>query len=73
MPLLDLEAPAHFDEKAVREHVDISNAATNSIDVTEWVANVSPPMSTTDLGTRMGICERFVLDGIIEPMMGRPS
>lgn len=69
MPLLDLEAPADFDELTVREHMDIGNATENALDVTEWVANASAPMSTTDLGGRMGFCERFVLDGIIEPML----
>jgi hypothetical protein len=69
MPILDLEAPAEFGELAVRQHIDISNATENALDVTEWVANASAPMSTTDLGGRMGFCERFVLDGIIEPMV----
>jgi hypothetical protein len=69
MPILDLEAPADFDELTIRDHMDISNATENVLDVTEWVANASAPMSTTDLGGRMGFCERFVLEGIIEPMI----
>lgn len=42
MPLLDLEAPADFGELAVREHMDISNATENALDVTEWVASAPP-------------------------------
>lgn len=72
MPILDLEAPAEFGEMEVREHMDISNAADNALDVTEWVANASAPMDTTDLGKRMGFCEWFLRTGIIEPLIAAP-
>jgi hypothetical protein len=69
MPLLDLEAPADFDELAVREHLDISKATENALDVTEWVANASAPMATTDLDKRMKFCELFLGEEIIEPLI----
>lgn len=73
MPLLDLDAPADFDELTIREHMDISKATENVLDVTEWVANATPPMSTTDLDKRMSFCETFLLEDIIEPMISAPS
>lgn len=70
MPLLDLDAPAEFDELTIRDHMDISNATENVLDVTEWVSNSCPPMSTTDFDKRMAICEGFLRECIIEPMVG---
>ncbi|KUH86298.1 hypothetical protein AU187_05830 [Mycobacterium sp. IS-1556] len=72
MPLLELDAPADFDEATIREYMDISSAAENALDVTEWVANASAPMRTMDLGERMWRCEDFLLNDIIEPMIGAP-
>ena len=69
MPMLDLEAPAHFDELAVQQHMVITDASDNALDVTEWAANAAAPMSTRDLGERMDLCERFILGDIIEPMI----
>ncbi|BBY56186.1 hypothetical protein [Mycolicibacillus koreensis] len=69
MPLLDLEAPAEFDEQTLRDHIDISDAAENALDVTEWVREASPPMSRTDLDKRMAFCEQFVGDEIIAPIL----
>ncbi|WP_457145516.1 hypothetical protein [Mycobacterium sp. URHB0021] len=69
MPLLDLEAPADFNELAVRQHMDISDATENALDVTEWVSNASAPMKNMDLGKRMWRCEDFLLNDIIEPMV----
>ncbi|MDY6871273.1 MAG: hypothetical protein SV966_12425 [Actinomycetota bacterium] len=69
MPLLDLEAPADFNELAVRQHMDISNATENALDVTEWVSNASAPMKNMDLGKRMRWCEDFLLHDIIEPLV----
>ncbi|MDC8970721.1 hypothetical protein [Mycobacterium marinum] len=69
MPLLYFEAPADFDEPAIREHMDISEAAETAIDVTEWASNASDLMKHMDLGERMWRCEDFVLEGIIEPMI----
>lgn len=69
MPLLDLEAPADFDEQTIRDHLDISNATENVLDVTEWVREASPPMSTEDLSKRMAICEWFIGEEIIAPIL----
>lgn len=69
MPLLDLDAPADFNELAVRQHMDISNATENALDVTEWVSNASAPIKNMDLGERMWRCEDFLLHDIIEPMI----
>ncbi|QRY50494.1 hypothetical protein [Mycolicibacterium septicum] len=69
MPILDLQAPADFDEAAVREHMDISNAAENVLDVTEWAANATKPMASDELHMRMGMCEFFLREGIIEPLL----
>ncbi|WP_406816739.1 hypothetical protein [Mycobacterium sp. M23085] len=68
MPIIDFEAPADWEVFQVREHMDISDALTNEIDVTEWAAGAAPPMSTVDLGRRMTICESFVLNGLIDPV-----
>ncbi|WP_156298247.1 hypothetical protein [Mycobacterium paragordonae] len=73
MPLLELDAPADFDEATIREHMDISSAAENALDVTEWVSTASAPMRTMDLGERMWRCEDFLLNDIIEPMISAPS
>ncbi|GJP28822.1 hypothetical protein NJB18091_15690 [Mycobacterium marinum] len=69
MPLLDLEAPADFNELAVRQHMDITDATENALDVTEWVSNASAPMKNMDLGRRMWWCEDYLLNDIIEPMV----
>ena len=69
MPLLTLQAPADFDEVAVRQHMDISNATENVLDVTEWVASASAPMASDQLHMRMGMVEYFLRDGIIEPVI----
>lgn len=69
MPLLDLEAPADFDELTIRDHLDISNATENVLDVTEWVSRAARPMATDDLSTRMAICEWFVGKEIVEPLL----
>ncbi|WP_445165799.1 hypothetical protein ACTXG7_18135 [Mycolicibacterium sp. Dal123E01] len=69
MPILDLQAPADFDELAVREHMDICNAAENVLDVTEWAANATKPMASDELHVRMGMCEFFLREGIIEPLL----
>ncbi|MFW0150489.1 hypothetical protein ACNUDN_11780 [Mycobacterium sp. smrl_JER01] len=69
MRLLDIEAPVGFDQLDVKEHMDISDATESALDVTEWVANASPPMTTTDLGDRMYICETILAEEIIEPFI----
>jgi hypothetical protein len=68
MLILDFEAPADWGELQIRQHMDISEALTNVLDVTEWAAEATAPMTSVDLGERMAICERFVLDGIINPL-----
>lgn len=69
MSILDLQAPADFDEATVRGHMDISNATENVLDVTEWAAEASSPMASDELHTRMGMCEFFLHEGIIEPLI----
>ncbi|MBU8818776.1 hypothetical protein KL864_23055 [Mycolicibacterium goodii] len=69
MPILDLRAPADFDELTVREHMDISNAVETVLDVTEWAANATKPMASDELHMRMGMCEFFLREGIIEPLL----
>jgi hypothetical protein len=69
MPILDLQAPVDFDEPTVRQHMDIDDAIENALDVTEWVANASAPMASDDLSMRMGMCELFLREGIIEPLI----
>lgn len=66
------EAPGDFNELAIREHMDISNATENALDVTEWVSNASVLMKNMDLGERMWRCEEFLLYDIIEPMVSAP-
>jgi hypothetical protein len=68
MPILDFEAPADWGLEQIRDHVDISDAATAYLDVAEWAAGVSPVMGALDLGERMARCERFALDSIIDPL-----
>lgn len=72
MPILDFEAPNNFGELQVRQHMEIGDALTNILDVTEWVADASEPMASADLNWRMAFCESFVLDGLIEPFMAQP-
>lgn len=69
MPILDLRAPADFGEAVIREHMDITQAVENVLDVTEWATNASAPMITDDLHMRMGMCEFFLREGIIEPLL----
>lgn len=67
-PLLKFEAPEGWDTQQVRDHLEVTDAITSRLDVTEWVLNSSPPMRSLELGKRMSRCERFVLDGIIDPL-----
>jgi hypothetical protein len=46
----------------------ISEGLTTVLDVTEWAAGATGPMTSVDLGERMAICERFVLNGVINPL-----
>ncbi|MGU3501899.1 hypothetical protein [Mycobacterium sp. C31M] len=66
--ILELQAPADFDESQVLEHLDAADALSIELDVTEWVKNATPPMRSADLAFRMGFCEQFVLEEIIEPV-----
>lgn len=68
MPILGFEAPADFGELQVRQHMDISEALTSALDVTEWAAGATAPMTSVDLGERMAFCEQFVLNGVINPL-----
>lgn len=68
-PILDLLAPADFDERAIREHIAIEDSIETSLDVTEWVSNASRLMKSKDLDERMKLCEAFLLHDIIEPMV----
>ncbi|MEV4129355.1 hypothetical protein [Nocardia sp. NPDC049707] len=67
-PLMKFEAPQGWDTQQVREHLEVTDAITSRLDVSEWVLNSSPPMRSLELGERMSRCERFVLDGIIDPL-----
>jgi hypothetical protein len=69
MPILDFEAPSGWGELQIRQHMDISEAMTSVLDVTEWAAGATSPMRSLDLGERMAFCERFVLDGVINPLV----
>ncbi|MFE3000022.1 hypothetical protein ACFXG4_34105 [Nocardia sp. NPDC059246] len=67
-PILKLEAPASWDAQRVRDHLDITDAITSRLDVTEWVGNSSAPMKTMELSMRMALCEQFVRDGVVDPL-----
>lgn len=69
MSILDIEAPPAFGEIQIMQHMDIGDALTNILDVSEWRANSIPPMSSVDLSERMIICEDHLLNGIINPLL----
>lgn len=69
MPIIELEAPADFDEPTVQSHMDISQATENALDVTEWIAESSALMASMDLGKRMALCEWFVTEEIVGPLL----
>jgi hypothetical protein len=69
VPILDLKAPAYFDEQDVIDHLDINAPIENVLDVTRWYRESSPPMSSTDLSRRMMICEWFIGKEIIAPIL----
>jgi hypothetical protein len=71
-PILDFEAPANWGELQIRQHMDISDAMTSVLDVTEWAAGATLPMRSLDLGERMAFCERSLLDGVINPLADSP-
>jgi hypothetical protein len=52
----------------VQRHLDISDAGTSILDVTDWAARASAPMNRLDLSERMHRCEEQVLFGIVEPL-----
>ena len=49
--------------------MDISEALTNVLDVTEWAEGATAPRASVDLAKRMAICESFVLNGVIDPLV----
>ncbi len=67
-PILNLEAPAGWDAQQVRDHLDVTDAITSRLDVTEWVRNSTEPMKSMELSQRMVRCEQFVLEGVINPL-----
>jgi hypothetical protein len=46
----------------------ISEGLTSVLDVTEWATGATATMPSVDLGERMAFSERFVLDGVINPL-----
>lgn len=68
MPIIDIDAPADWDESQIKQNMDISDALLNAVDVTEWAERSTAPMNSVDLGPRMALCESLVLDGIIDPI-----
>ena len=48
--------------------MDIEDAGTAYLDVTEWAAGASSLLSSLDLGERMARCENYILDDIINPL-----
>jgi hypothetical protein len=68
LPFVELQAPPGWDIREVQQHLEISDAASSFLDVTEWGARSSAPMNVRDLSKRMGLCEEQVLFGIVEPL-----
>jgi hypothetical protein len=68
LPLIEVLAPAGWDVGEVQRHLDISDAASSVLDVTEWAARSSAPMNGLNLSERMHLCEKQVLFGIVEPL-----
>ncbi|MCU1645408.1 MAG: hypothetical protein JWN03_5683 [Nocardia sp.] len=67
-PILNLESPAGWEAQQVRDHLDITEAITSRLDVTEWVRNSTAPMKSLELSQRMVRCEQFVLEVVINPL-----
>jgi hypothetical protein len=68
LPMIEVKAPAGWDDGDVRDHLHISDAASSFLDVPEWKSRSSNPMAALDLAKRMAHCERQVLDGIVNPL-----
>jgi hypothetical protein len=66
--IIEVQAPSGWDVGEVQRHLDISDAASSILDVTEWAARASAPMNRLDLSKRMHLCEEQVLFGIVEPL-----
>lgn len=68
-PILEFTAPKGWIEAQIRDHIEYSNATTNVLDVTEWARKASHPMARLKLDKRMWLCEQYILEDIINPLV----